>query len=250
MQINIEPITVHDRTFLVVRDDLVLGGSKSRALQPLIRNHPDITEYVYAGPTTGHAQIALALNCVQQGKRARIFCVGPLTPIQTFIRAQPGVTVVHREYASLKKVQRMAEEYCQNQDQSVFLVPFGFDFPEFRQLLEENIHQNMPLALRISPPRRVWVVAGSGTLLSILYKVFPTSQFGVVQVGKKVWPDQLELDRTVLYIAEEKFFEVSKQPPPYPSVATYDAKVWQFVLQHGENGDLVWNVAADLPGDS
>lgn len=106
----------------------------------------------------------------------------------------------------------------------------------------------MPLALRISPPKRVWVVAGSGTLLSILYRVFPTSQFGVVQVGKKIWPDQLELDRTQLYVAEEKFFEVSKQPPPYPSVATYDAKVWQFVLQHGENGDLVWNVAADLPG--
>lgn len=136
MQINIEPITVHDRTFLVVRDDLVIGGSKSRALQPLLRNHPDTMEYVYAGPTTGHAQIALALNCAQQNKRARIFCVGPLTPIQTFIRAQPGVTVVHREYASLKKVQRMAAEYCQKQDPSVFLVPFGFDFPEFRQLLE------------------------------------------------------------------------------------------------------------------
>ncbi len=138
MQINIEPITVQDRTFLVVRDDLVLGGSKSRALQPLIRNHPEIAEYVYAGPTTGHAQIALALNCAQQGKRARIFCVGPWMPIQTFIRAQPGVTVVHREHASLKKVQRMAEEYCQKQDRSVFLVPFGFDFPEFRQLLEGN----------------------------------------------------------------------------------------------------------------
>jgi len=138
MQINIEPVTVQDRTFLVVRDDLVLGGSKSRALQPLIRNHPEIAEYVYAGPTTGHAQIALALNSVQQGKRARIFCVGPWTPIQTFIRAQPGVTVVHREHASLKKVQRMAEEYCQKHDQSVFLVPFGFDFPEFKQLLEGN----------------------------------------------------------------------------------------------------------------
>jgi len=108
----------------------------------------------------------------------------------------------------------------------------------------------MPLALRINPPKRVWLVAGSGTLLNILYKVFPTSHFGVIQVGKKIWPDQLELARTVLYVAEEKFFELSKYPPPYPSVATYDAKVWQFVLQFAENGDLVWNVAADLSDNS
>ena len=27
------------------------------------------------------------------------------------------------------------------------------------------------------------------------------------------------------------------------SVPWYDAKLWQFVLQHGEEGDFIWNVA-------
>jgi hypothetical protein len=28
----------------------------------------------------------------------------------------------------------------------------------------------------------------------------------------------------------------------------YDAKLWQFVLKHGEEGDYIWNVAA-VPED-
>lgn len=32
------------------------------------------------------------------------------------------------------------------------------------------------------------------------------------------------------------------------SVPWYDAKLWQFVLQHGEAGDFIWNVAA-VPED-
>ena len=32
------------------------------------------------------------------------------------------------------------------------------------------------------------------------------------------------------------------------SVDWYDAKLWQFVLKHGEEGDYIWNVAA-VPED-
>lgn len=49
------------------------------------------------------------------------------------------------------------------------------------------------------------------------------------------------------YVAPEKFWERALTQPPYPTVATYDAKLWQFVEQHGQDGDHVWNVAADRP---
>lgn len=32
------------------------------------------------------------------------------------------------------------------------------------------------------------------------------------------------------------------------SVDWYDAKLWQFVLKHGQEGDFIWNLAA-LPDD-
>jgi hypothetical protein len=49
------------------------------------------------------------------------------------------------------------------------------------------------------------------------------------------------------YVAPEKFWERALTQPPFPTVATYDAKLWQFVEQHGQEGDYVWNVAADRP---
>jgi hypothetical protein len=46
-------------------------------------------------------------------------------------------------------------------------------------------------------------------------------------------------------VAPEKFWETALSQPPYPSVSSYDAKLWQFVQQHGREGDFVWNVAAN-----
>ena len=91
-------------------------------------------------------------------------------------------------------------------------------------------------------PKRIWLVAGSGTLLKSLRKVFPRSKFMVVQVGKKIWPDQMRV-KDKLFVSPKKFWEKADPLPPYPSVSTYDAKLWEFVLKYGKNDDYVWNVA-------
>ena len=48
--------------FLVVRDDLLVGGTKQRAGDYLIRNNPEINEWVYGSSrANGYAQIALSV---------------------------------------------------------------------------------------------------------------------------------------------------------------------------------------------
>ena len=77
--------------------------------------------------------------------------------------------------------------------------------------------------------------------------MFPTTYYQVVQVGRNIWPDLLDGIRHNVYIAPERFASVAQAPPPYPSVSTYDAKLWQFVLKYGEEGDFIWNVGCDVP---
>jgi hypothetical protein len=48
-----------------------------------------------------------------------------------------------------------------------------------------------------------------------------------------------------LFIAPEPFYEKSRRLPPYPSVSNYDAKLWQFVMEKGQEGDYIWNVGGD-----
>lgn len=114
---------------------------------------------------------------------------------------------------------------------------------------------------------RLWLVAGSGTLLKILSEILPNTYFCVVAVGKKIWPDQLPKNRSTLYVhtPEKKYFdtikkykskkywkssgvnkqnfwELSDNDIPYTSSKNYDSKIWEYVKFFGQDGDFVWNV--------
>jgi len=61
---NPEPVVEEHDGFLVVRDDLLGGGSKIRFADYLIRNDDNIKEWVYgSSPATGYAQISLGHLC-------------------------------------------------------------------------------------------------------------------------------------------------------------------------------------------
>mmetsp|Transcript_12603 Transcript_12603/g.27015 ORF Transcript_12603/g.27015 Transcript_12603/m.27015 type:complete len:123 (+) Transcript_12603:365-733(+) len=117
---------------------------------------------------------------------------------------------------------------------------------EIIQRLSESIATALPPSLATAPPRRLWLACGSGVILRALGSVWPKAKFGVVQVGKTIYDDICEgLDFT-LHVAPERFAEPASEPPPFPSVTNYDAKVWQFVDALAENGDVVWNVGKDV----
>lgn len=246
--IIIEPTTIDTRTFYVFRDDYLIGGTKQRMLGKIILNS-NCKEFVYAGPIYGFAQIALAYVTSITGKKATLFLETkkPKWPL-TKIAMQYSPNIIEVGYkAKLKYVQHRAEKYVDKVKKDkgkdyICLIPFGLHSSEYVNILTDQIKSAMPENILKSPPKRIWLVAGSATILSSLYQVFPTTFFCVVQVGKKIWPDQLDLTRTKLYISEEKFWEVAKLQPPYPTVNTYDAKLWKFVLEDGIDGDYIWNV--------
>ena len=55
----------------VVRDDIIPGGTKQRAINVLFKCKNK--EYIYAGPNTGYAQVALAYAGKKHNERVTIF---------------------------------------------------------------------------------------------------------------------------------------------------------------------------------
>lgn len=100
-------------------------------------------------------------------------------------------------------------------------------------------------------PTRLWLTVGSGTILSSLFKIWPNTKFLVVQVGMRVDIDKYRENgmNIELYKYPSSFVESVKtgDRPPYPSVDSYDAKVWKFVKMYAKDGDYVWNTAANVP---
>jgi hypothetical protein len=235
--------------FTLLDDGQLYGGTKQRLLGELLG---DLTEQeiVYAGPEGGMAQVALAICAKIWNKTAVVFLNGspesmqsPL--VQLAIKLGADVHCSDTSYTTLKQAQSDALAYVNANPRNRYLVPFGLKskvgqpiFEMFRRALSiclSSIH---------TPPKRLWIVAGSGFVFDVLHSIWPDTIFMIVQVGKKIYPDQLRNIKHKFFIAPETFAQVSEIQPPYRTVPWYDAKLWQFVLKFGQSGDFIWNVGS------
>lgn len=224
-----EPIIERHGQILVVRDDLVAGGTKVRALPQIL--DAKAREFVYASPTAGYAQVALAVVARQLGKRATVFCAARKTLHPRTAEAQAaGARIVQVPVGYMTVVRARAREYCAVSGAT--LLPFGFDTPAFLEALAD-VARGLPVT-----PSEVWSVAGSGVLTRALQQAWPSARFYAVRIGAE--PDA---GAAHLYKAPEAFEQPARHPPPFASCANYDAKAWRFIRAHASPGALFWNVA-------
>lgn len=223
-----DPIIEEIDGILVVRDDLIPGGTKVRAITALMNGE---AEYVYASPASGYAQIALAIACADRGKQATIFTAkrGEVHKRTAEAKAR-GAKIVQVAHGYLSNVQAKARDYAAAT--GARLLPFGFDSPEIREILAR-----VARTLSVTP-KEVWTVAGSGTLSRALQSAWPQARFYAVRIGRA--PDA---GQAKVLDAPEAFEVDARKPPPFPSCSNYDAKAWRFIKQHASKGALFWNVA-------
>ena len=230
--------------FNVFRDDELIGGTKQRAMVPVLQKIKKST-FIYAGPPQGYAQIALAFSARLTHKKSVLFLnkMYNLTDLTKYALSfntddNPDVVTLNEINGNLKKTQSCAEVYHKNNSDS-YLLSFGGGESIYIKELTRALKRSISSKIK---PKRIWIVGGSCTILKVLYDIFPTTEFHVVQVGKKIWEDQMDNKRTTLYISDEKFADIAKEQPPYASVPTYDAKLWKYFKMYGKSGDYIWNV--------
>lgn len=245
----LEKVKYDGKTFTLVQDGVLPGGTKQRGASVIGRLPYE--EIVYSGPWNGFAQVALAIAARHYGKRATI--VMTRNDYWTNKRAKKfggNHFKIILGKGSLKDLGKVAEKYVKRRNaqagrEVAYILPFGLESDEFIQELADNIREAAKdTDISLDTTQRVWVTGGSATLYKALCRVFPHAKFGIVQVGRTIWPDMLDQSRTTLYVAPEQFYHDAVDPPPYNSVITYDAKLWQFA-KHGEDGDIIWNVGAE-----
>jgi hypothetical protein len=224
-----DPVLQEIDKVLVVRDDMLPGGTKRRALPALMQGS---REYVYASPVYGYAQVALAHVARESGKRATVFCAKRSVKHARTLEAEAaGARIIEVPCGYLSVLRARARQYCAVSGAE--LLPFGLDTPAFIEALAE-----VARSLRVNPPE-VWTVAGSGVLTRALQLAWPAARFVAVQVGAVPNAGHAEVIK-----APERFEQNAKLRPPFPSCSNYDAKAWRFVRERAGPGALFWNVAA------
>lgn len=241
----------------VIRDDLLPGGTKQRGLYDLMKIS-DHKVFVYASPLNGYAMVAISYCSKLLGKIAVIFVAGTRST-KSIKKALKYGAIINYTNGTLKDTQDIATAYATKEN--AYLVPFGGDSPDFNEIL----YANLKIATSEICPKRIWVPVGSGTLVRIIMKIWPDAYIIPIRIGKNIWEDQYTAreweqlggrtridglrvadDPKLPKIAGFEYQQFSdKAPilPPWPSMITYDAKMYQRILQFGSDGDYVWNVA-------
>lgn len=234
------PTIIEHEGVLVVRDDMISGGTKARYLSVLFE---DCDELVYASPAEGGAQTALAYCAQAMGKRATIFVAKRAKPHDRALMAKRlGAKVLQVSPGYLTVTQARAAAYCEAR--GARLAPFGVDLPEAIEAIAAAARQaymfNDPD--RVYSVREVWCASGSGVLARGLAKAFPSAERHVVQVGRELSPE--DVAGATIHVHPLKFGQECKVKPPFPSDPHYDAKAWEICRREaaGRPGVLFWNV--------
>lgn len=256
----LERIALDAGSGFVLRDDLLPGGTKQRALVPFLTEFArhGTTDFVYASPFAGFAQVALAACARMLGLRATIFCEelphglgGGENLLHEFsqLALNLGARVV--AVSGLGQAEQEAMAYAQEKPGRA-KIPLGFDHPEFHaqmRLALTQVVQDIAQHCGGTFPQKIWAPVGSGTLARVLRETLP-EKIKINLIDVRVLPPSdpriasLERDpRFSFKRAPEVFAEKAWEAPPLPSNQHYDAKLWAFFRRHGEPGDLWWNVA-------
>lgn len=222
---------------LLLSDSKLVGGVKERVLRRYLPSRPE-EEFVYISAPNGYAQVALARVGKQLGKKVTIFSMF-MSPETKEVMKNGGRVIFVR--GGMREMYDEAEKYMASK-KSIYEVPFGADHPEIKRIFVEELKS----ALKgTREPRRLWLVSGSGFTLSIFQEIWPNTKYMIVQVGRSI-PKSLVRKQDTLFISPYKFLKETRVKPPYSSPPTYDAKLWEFFIRHGQNGDYIWNTAAEI----
>ena len=223
--------------FLVVRDDLLEGGTKTRIIGDYLKQHTNINEWVYPSPRQGYAQLAISIVCNSLGLKSTIFVPkGEKSWITERVEYYGGkVVLVPMGY--LSHLNKVATDYA-DESENRKLIPFGCD----DEIMVKGI-EKVAKSLPIQPPKEIWSSVSSGVLSRGLQTAFPNSKVYGVQTGHN--PTEREKGRAIIIKSPYQFNQPCKKKdlPPFPSSSHYDAKVWSVMKNKGEKGALFWNVA-------
>lgn len=241
--------TQGDEEILIVRDDYLTGGTKERALWGYLGGLTS-TDYVYASPFSGFAQIALAHVSAQMGRTCTIIAeidprTGDYHPYSLRARSFGANLFPSRNLAEAEEI---ADRLVLARKQMI-KIPLGFNVPEFRESMARVLTNEWTTISKKIPGgvRRLWIPVGSGTLatsflsfLSPEIEILGLNVRVLDQSDKRLVKLEPEID---LRLANRPFHEPATVLPGIPSNLFYDAKLWEHINEEGRTGDVWWNVA-------
>lgn len=232
---NLNPVVMVHNGVHVVRDDLIVG-TKARAGDLLAFKCPKKT-IVYSQPRVGLAGVSIADVARRHDKDVVLFM--PACKEISHHQAcciERGATPIFERIAAMPNLNKLAQTWASEND--AFFVPLGLK----HELATAAIIQ---AALTIEEPDEVYVAISTGVLSRALQIAWPNAKFHCVAVARNLKGGELGRAEVISEPLPFTSAEKDENLPPFPTVATYDAKVWKYIPKKSKKRILMWNVGTD-----
>jgi len=232
---NPEPVVREHDGIRVVRDDLIVG-TKARAGDLLASRCPSDT-IVYCQPRTGLAGVSI-LDCAKRYNKDVILFM-PSSQRVSLHQAcciERGAKPIFKRIAAMPNLNKAAKEYAEKH--GYFFVPLGLR----HELATAAI---VHTAIQIPEPEEVYVATSTGVLSRALQIAWPRAKFTSIAVARNLKAGELGradvISEPLAFTASEK----KQNLPPFPSIDTYDGKVWKYIPKNTGRDILFWNVGTE-----
>lgn len=230
---NAPSVTLHNG-ILVVRDDLLHGGTKARYLVPWLRSL-DEDVVIAACSSEGGTQASLAIAAEAVGKKAVIFLANRKRLTGRTLQAQAhGARLVFIKPGYSSNVRFQARAYALQNGYP--LMPIVL--PNAAYEIANAAHR-----MSIEPPSVVWCAGGNGTLARGLMCAWPQAELHVVEIGKPI--QRMEIPWATIVKSGVQYSKEVCVDPGFPIDRIYEAKAWSKMMASDPvPGTVFWNSMA------
>jgi len=230
---NPDPVVIEHEGVKVVRDDLIVG-TKTRAAD-LLASKINNDTMVYSQPRVGLAGVSLLDVAKHHNKKVVLFMpASKRISLHQACCIERGAIPIFERIAAMPILNIKAKEWADKHN--AFFIPLGLK----HELATAAI---VYTASKISEPEEVYVAISTGVLSRALQIAWPNAKFTCVAVARNLKAG--ELGRASVISEPLEFMQEEPIQPPFPTVRTYDAKVWKYIPKNTGRNILMWNVGAE-----
>lgn len=238
------PMVTEHEGIKVVRDDII-NGSKCRFADLLVQSIKEDT-LVYVQPRVGLAGVSILNIAKRYNKKVVLFM--PSSKEISHHQAvciERGAIPKFRRIAAMPNLNKIAKEWAEKNGAK--FIPLGLKH-ELVVACASRVAMNIS-AHYGGAPDVCFVATSTGVLVRGLQIGWENTKFYAVTVARNMKEGELGRAEPIIEPLEFAQSEKKNNLPPFPTVNTYDAKVWKYALEFKKaNPHLnvwMWNVGQD-----
>lgn len=237
------PIVEEHEGIKVVRDDLMVG-SKCRFADLLMQSIKEDT-VVYVQPRVGLAGVSILEAAKRYGKKVVLFMPSSKEiSLHQACTIERGAIPKFRRIAAMPNLNLIAAKWAE--ENNAKFIPLGL---KHDLVVACAARVAMNLAEVHGQPTACYVATSTGVLVRGLQIGWPDSHFLAVTVARNMKSGELGRAVPIIEMKEFQAAEDKDKMPPFPTVRTYDAKVWKYAkagkMMNPNANVWMWNVGKE-----